>query len=102
MIPHIQQWLTEHHARLGVPADLQPLVLINVNYNDVESYPLISRVVLWFSKNAERPCLATKITDPGLTREALNFSISFYNKSKYGGLNATYCEYTFSASLSGN
>ncbi len=79
MIPHIQQWLTEHHARLGVPTELQPLVLINVNYNYVESYPVISRVVLWFSKNAERPCLATKIADPGLTREALNFSIQFQN-----------------------
>ena len=80
MIPRIQQWLTEHHARLGVPADLQPLVLINVNYKYVESYPVISRVLLWFAKDAERPCLATKIADPGLTREAIDFSIQFQNK----------------------
>lgn len=80
MIPRIQQWLTEHHARLGVPAELQPLVLINVNYKYVESYPIISRVVLWFGKDAERPCLATKITDPGLSREALDFSTTFQDK----------------------
>ena len=80
MIPRIQQWLTEHHARLGVPTDLQPLVLINVNYKYVESYPVISRVLLWFAKDAERPCLATKIADPGLTREAIDFSIQFQNK----------------------
>ncbi|MFP6902065.1 MAG: hypothetical protein VCB81_00250 [Verrucomicrobiia bacterium] len=80
MIPRIQQWLTEHHARLGVPAELQPLVLINVNYKYVESYPIISRVVLWFGKDAERPCLATKITDPGLSREALDFSMQFQDK----------------------
>jgi hypothetical protein len=80
MIPRIQKWLTEHHARLGVPAKLQPLVLINVNYKYVESYPVISRVVLWFAKDAERPCLATKITDPGLSREALDYSMQFQDK----------------------
>ncbi len=80
MIPRIQHWLTEHHVRLGVPAQLQPLVLINVNYKYVESYPVISRVVLWFAEDAERPCLATKITDPGLTRDALNESMKFQDK----------------------
>lgn len=80
MIPRIQHWLAEHHARLGVPAELQPLTLINVNYKYVESYPIISRVVLWFARDAARPCLATKITDPGLTREAIDFSIQFQDK----------------------
>ena len=77
MIPRIRQWLAQNHERLGVPKNLQPLVLFNVNYKYVESYPIISRVILWFGKDSERPCIATKIADPGLTREALDECIQF-------------------------
>jgi len=77
MIPRIRQWLAQNHERLGVPKNLQPLVLFNVNYKYVESYPIISRVILWFGKDSERPCIATKIADPGLTQETLDECIQF-------------------------
>ena len=78
MIDRIKQYLMENRGKLSLnSSDLEPLQLFNVNYNFVESYPIISRVVLWFEPGNSRPSIATKITDAGLTKNDIEYCTEF-------------------------
>ncbi|NOZ52374.1 MAG: hypothetical protein GXP08_04395 [Gammaproteobacteria bacterium] len=104
MIPKIKNYLQQNAHKFGLSANtkLDPLILFNVNYNYVESYPLINRVVLWFNKDgfnkdgvdkdgfdkdrlykegrnqhSDKPVIVSKIVDPSLSRETIDDCHSF-------------------------
>lgn len=84
MIPLIERYINEHidnwPVKIQQPLCLRPLLLSNVNYNFVENYPLISRVILWFDREDNYPSIATKIMDRSLKPESINRCIMFQGR----------------------
>lgn len=86
MIPAIQHYIHEHidswPVEVQQPLRLLPLLRSNMNYNFIENYPLITRVVFWFEED-NYPSLVTKIMDKSLGLESIKRCIAFQE-----GLNA--------------
>ncbi len=84
MIPIIERYIYKQINKWPVdfqqPLSLQPLFLSNVNYNFVESYPLITKVILWFEMENHYPSLVTKIMDDELEVESINRCLSFQKR----------------------
>jgi hypothetical protein len=72
----------------GIPEDtnLQPLFRSNVNYNFVENYPLITRVILWFTEGDKYPCVVSKIMDSSIKRQSIDQCLEIQERlNKYLG-----------------
>ena len=84
MIPKIQHYIYEHinswPVKIQQPLCLRPLLLSNVNYNFVENYPLITRVILWFGEDDKYPSLVTKIMDRSLKLESIKRCLTFQDR----------------------
>ncbi len=65
---HIKDWATP--PQISCPALWKPLFRTNLNYNFVEEYPLITRIIFWM--DGESPRLITKIVDKSLSRESID------------------------------
>lgn len=87
MIPAIQRYIQEHidnwPVEIQQPSCLRPLLRSNINYNFVENYPLITRVVFWFAEEGNYPSLVSKIMDESIKLESIKRCITFQE-----GLNA--------------
>lgn len=81
MIPIIKRYIYEHidnwPVKIQQPLSLRPLLLSNVNYNFIENYPLISRVILWFGQEDNCPRVVSKIMDRSLKLESIKRCIRF-------------------------
>lgn len=84
MIPIIERYIHEHidnwPVKIQQPLCLRPLLLSNVNYNFVENYPLITRVILWFGEEDNYPSIVTKIMDRSLKLESIKRCITFQDR----------------------
>lgn len=65
---HLRNWNTS--PRISCSAHWQPIFRSNINYNFVEEYPPITRIIFWI--DGAGPKLVTKIVDKSLSREAIN------------------------------
>ena len=87
MIPIIQRYIHEHidswAVKIQRPLCLRPLLRSNINYNFVENYPLITRVIFWFAEEDNYPSLVSKIMDESIKLESIKRCITFQE-----GLNA--------------
>lgn len=81
MIPKIKEYISENIGKwpiaIGSQYTLRPLFRSNINYNFVENYSLITRVVLWFGNNDHFPVLVSKIMDDSLSMSSIRSSIAF-------------------------
>jgi len=84
MIPIIERYIYEHidnwPVKIQQPLSLRSLLLSNINYNFVENYPLITRVILWFGEEDNYPILVTKIMDRSLKLESIKMCITFQER----------------------
>ena len=80
MIPAIQHYIQEHIdswlVEVGQPPHLRPLLRSNANYNYVENYSRITRVVLWFSEDSKYPVIVSKIMDESMGLESIKRCIT--------------------------
>lgn len=73
MIPQIRKYL----ASKGY-GELTPMIRSNPNYNTIEYYPQLARVVFWFD-GYDYPKIITKITDDSLGIDSIKRCISYQN-----------------------
>ena len=81
MISIIQRYIYEHiddwPVEVRQSRHLLPLLRSNINYNFVENYPLITRVIFWFGEGDNYPSLVSKIMDKSIKLESIKRCITF-------------------------
>lgn len=84
MIPILQRYIQEHIDNWPVmiqqPSSLRPLLRSNINYNYVQNYPLITRVIFWFAEGDNYPIIVSKIMDESITLESIKRCITFQQR----------------------
>ncbi len=81
MIPKIHEYIVTNSSKwpvqMGTVDNLRPMFRSNINYNFVENYPLITRIVFWFGKGEHYPVLISKIMDESISLDSIHSSIKF-------------------------